>query len=74
MPTIVRREPVTCAVCRLQLTVLHTNDGAGDAADSEATIEFDVAEWTRLCRHTDQGSPLVCPSLRPLVKDWLGRP
>jgi hypothetical protein len=66
MATIIRREARTCPVCGLPLTVLHTSDGA--------TIEYDVAEWTRLCRHPGSDSPLVCPSLEPLVKDWLVRP
>jgi hypothetical protein len=66
MPTIVWREPVTCPVCQLQLTVVHTDEGA--------TVEYDVTEWTRLCRRPDGGSPLVCPSLRALVGPWLARP
>jgi hypothetical protein len=66
MPTIIRRESGACPICQLPLTVLHTNDGA--------TVEYDVAEWTRLCHHPDSGSPLVCPGLQPLMKTWLGRP
>ena len=66
MTTIIRRESRVCPVCQLPLTVLHTSDGA--------TIEYDVAEWTRLCRHPGSDSPLVCPGLEALVKDWLGRP
>src|SRR6202521_2564930 len=66
MPTTVRRESRVCPICELPLTVLRTSDGA--------TIEYDVAEWTRLCRHPGVDSPLVCPRLEPLVKDWLDRP
>ena len=66
MPTIARRESRACPICQLRLTVLHTNEGA--------TVEYDVAEWTRLCRHPDSDSPLVCPSLQPLVEKWLARP
>jgi hypothetical protein len=66
MPTPPRRASRACPICGLPFTVLHTDDGA--------TIEYDVAEWTRLCRHPDSDGPLVCPSLNPLVKDWLGRP
>ena len=66
MPTTIRREPIACPVCQLSLTVVHAGDGA--------TIEYDVAEWTRLCRHPGVNSPLVCPSLQALVKPWLGRP
>ena len=66
MATIVRRESRACPVCELRLTVLRTSDGT--------TIEYDIAEWTRLCRHPRCDSPLVCPGLEPLVKAWLGRP
>jgi hypothetical protein len=66
MPTTLRRESRACPICALPLTVVHTSDGA--------TIEYDVAEWTRLCRHPASDSPLVCPGLAPLVKGWLGRP
>ena len=66
MPTIARRVSRACPICHLPLTVLHTNDGA--------TIEYDVDEWARLCRHPDSDSPLVCPGLQSLVEKWLGRP
>jgi hypothetical protein len=66
MPTIVRRESRACPTCHLQLTILHASDGR--------TVEYDVAQWMRLCQHADRGSPLACPSLEPLVRDWLTRP
>jgi uncharacterized protein YbaR (Trm112 family) len=65
MPIILRRESIACPICRLPLTVLHASDGA--------TIEYDFADWTRLCRHPDSNSPLVCPGLQPLAEKWLGR-
>lgn len=65
MPTIIRREPIICPTCQLRLTVLLTDDGA--------TIEYDIADWTRLCQHPGISSPLVCPALQALVKPWVGR-
>ncbi len=64
MPTIFRREQRACPTCNLPLTIVHTSDGPA--------VEYDVAEWMRLCHHPNRDSPLVCPSLEPLIKDWLG--
>jgi hypothetical protein len=58
MPTI-RRESRSCPVCSLPLTVIHTDNGV--------TFEYDMAEWVRLCRHADAGSPVACPGARPVV-------
>ena len=74
MPITIRREPLACPICGLKLTVLRANDGAGDGAADGPTLEYDVAEWARLCSHAENGSPIVCPSLQPLLKDWLRRP
>jgi hypothetical protein len=66
MPNTIRRESHTCPKCALPLVVLHT--------DGDTTFEYDVAEWSRLCRHPDTGSPLACPGMRPAVKTWVGGP
>ena len=63
MPITLRREPRACPICSLRLTVVHTSEGK--------TIEYDIAEWTRLCRHPQASSPLVCPDLQPVAKGWL---
>jgi hypothetical protein len=63
MATNTRRESHACPVCKLLITVIRASDGA--------TTEYDVADWTRLCRHPGSDSPLVCPSLERQVKDWL---
>ena len=63
MPTILRREARACPICSLPLTVVHTSEGK--------TVEYDIAEWTRLCRHPDGGSPLMCPALGPQVRRWI---
>jgi hypothetical protein len=63
MPTTIRREPHTCPICSLPLTVVHTHEGH--------TFEYDMAEWGRLCHHPDAGSPLACPAVQPAVKGWL---
>ena len=65
MPTNLGRERHDCPVCGLSLMILRTGEGA--------TIEYDVADWARLCRYPRSDSPLVCPPLQPLVKGWLGR-
>jgi len=46
------------------VTVLHTSDGT--------TVEYDVSEWTRFCRHPGSGSPVVCPDLQRPMNAWLG--
>ncbi len=63
MPTTIRREARACPVCSLPLTVVHTSEGK--------TVEYDIAEWARLCRHPHVGSPLLCPDLQPVAKSWL---
>lgn len=64
MPTTIRREARACPVCSLPITVLHTSDGK--------TIEYDITEWARLCRHPGAGSPLTCPGLEAQVRRWIG--
>jgi hypothetical protein len=66
MPAVNGRDLRVCPTCKLALTILQTDDGP--------VVEYDVAEWTRLCRHLGRGSPLVCPNLEPLIRDWLRRP
>jgi len=66
MPTVDRRESRSCARCSLPLTVVHTSEGT--------TVEYDIAEWARLCHHPDAGSPLACPNLRPVIEDELDGP
>ncbi len=66
MPTIIRRESRACPICQLVLTILHTSEGV--------TVEYDVAEWERVCHHPDSDSPLTCPGSQDLVKNWLDRP
>ena len=66
MPKVIRRQSHTCPKCALALTVLQTEGGI--------TFEYDVAEWARLCQHPDAGSPLACPQMRPVVKNWVGGP
>ncbi len=63
MPTAPRRVPHACPRCSLQLTVVRTDEGA--------TVEYDVSEWAKVCKHPDAGSPLACPSVRQLLKGWL---
>ena len=64
MPTVIRREARTCPICSLPITVVLTDEGL--------TFEYDVGEWTRLCRHRDAGSPLTCPAAQPIVRAPLG--
>ncbi len=66
MPTVIRREARVCPVCSLPITVVLTDEGL--------TFEYDVAAWTRLCRHPDAGSPLACPAMQSVVRDPLGTP
>jgi hypothetical protein len=65
MPTTLRRDWQACPTCNLALTILHTSDGS--------SVEYDLGDWARLCRHRHKGSPLVCPNVEPLMKDWLGK-
>jgi hypothetical protein len=48
----------------LRLVIVHTSEGT--------SVEYDMAEWARLCRHPNRDSPLACPDLEPLLKEWLG--
>jgi hypothetical protein len=63
MPNTARREQIECPVCGLVVAIVEN--------DEAPTADYDMAEWGRLCRHPDRGSPLVCPSLEPLIG---GRP
>jgi hypothetical protein len=65
MPTVDRRQSRTCPKCSLPITVVSTGEGK--------TLEYDIAEWQRLCHYPDAGSPLVCPSLKSEVRAWVGR-
>jgi hypothetical protein len=65
MPTTTRREAQACPICGLHVTITHSPQGK--------TVEYDMAEWARLCRHPNTGSPLACPGLQPAVKTWLGK-
>jgi hypothetical protein len=65
MPSVIRRESRTCPKCALQLTVVHTTEGT--------SVEYDIAEWGRLCHHPDAGSPLACPELQTDLRSWLGQ-
>ncbi len=60
MPNAIGRRQVECPVCGLVVVIV--------ANDEAPTIEYDMTEWGRLCRHADRGSPLVCPHLEPLIK------
>ncbi len=61
MPNPVGRTQLECPVCGLTLTIV----GNGEAP----AAEYDIGDWSRLCRHADRGSPLVCPNLEPLIND-----
>jgi hypothetical protein len=66
MPNSARREPLQCPVCGLALVIVEN--------DEAPTVEYDMAEWGRLCRHPARGSPLVCPHLEPLINARRTRP
>jgi hypothetical protein len=66
MATATRREAHVCPDCSLTLVVVHTADGK--------TIEYDISEWARLCRHPEGGSPLACPSLQQVAESWVRKP
>jgi hypothetical protein len=59
------REQCTCPVCELSLIIVRTGEGC--------TMEYDMSDWARLCRHPGSGSPLVCPALEPLLHAWLDK-
>jgi hypothetical protein len=62
MPNATHHEQLQCPVCGLVVVV--------NVADGEApTVEYSVAEWGKLCRHPDRGSPLLCPDLGPLIDE-----
>jgi|GEM_PF-3749070 len=60
MTSAVRREQRTCPTCALTVTVV--------VADRETTVEYDMAEWTRRCRHCETGSPLACPAFARSIR------
>jgi len=64
MPTAPCRVSHTCPKCSLTITLVTTDKGT--------SFEYDVADWSRICTHWNSGSPLACPSVRPLLKGWLG--
>lgn len=59
MPSV-RRELRACPLCSLSLSVVSDDRGV--------TYEYDMAEWARLCRHPDSGSPVACPAMQTIVK------
>jgi hypothetical protein len=59
MPSATPHVQFQCPVCGLVVAIV-ANDGA-------PTAEYDMAEWGKLCRHVDRGSPLLCPDLGPLI-------
>jgi hypothetical protein len=63
MPTTTRRSSHTCPRCSLALTVVRTGENV--------TVEYDIAEWGRSCRHQGSGSPLACPEVQSGLRDWL---
>ena len=66
MPAAPRRVLHACPRCYLSLEIVTTNEGV--------KVEYDVAEWARICANPNSGSPLVCPSVRHLLETWLGKP
>jgi hypothetical protein len=62
VPNDDRRVLTFCPGCQLRLTILREDDGA--------RYQYDIAEWLRLCRHPTCDSPLRCPNMQPLVKNW----
>lgn len=66
MASTTRRETRVCPVCSLPLVRVDTGQ--------DKSIEYDINEWARLCRHPDAGSPLACPSAQPVVQGWLDVP
>jgi len=66
MATATRRVLRACPKCALTITVVTTDKGIA--------FEYDIAEWARICSHPGVGSSLVCPSVLPMLKTWLGNP
>lgn len=62
MPNVIRRDTRRCPRCTLVITIMVTDEGT--------SFEYDITDWVRVCRHPDSGSPLACPSMRPLLQDW----
>jgi hypothetical protein len=63
MPTTARRSFHACPKCSLSLTVIQTGEGT--------TVEYDMAEWGRVCHHQANSSPLACPEVQSGLRAWL---